>query len=77
MEVDFGPVVGVLVTSAQVTNYTQEELLGRCVVGVINLGAKRVAGFKSQFLVLGALEADGTVRLLEVPPEMGPRAPIA
>jgi tRNA-binding protein len=66
LTVDFGPVVGVLRTSAQVTNYPREQLLGRRVVGAINLGPRSIAGFESQFLVLGALEPDGTVRLLEV-----------
>lgn len=66
LTVDFGPVVGTLQTSAQVTNYAREELIGRLVVGAVNLGSKRIAGFTSQFLVLGGLEADGTVRLLEV-----------
>ena len=52
IEVDFGPVVGRLQSSAQITNYSAEELLGRTVVGAINLGERRVAGFRSQFLVL-------------------------
>ena len=77
LTVDFGPVVGELETSAQVTNYTEDELVGRQVVGVINLGEKRIAGFASQFLVLGALEADGTVRLLEVADDVDAGAPIA
>lgn len=64
LTVDFGPVVGTLRTSAQVTNYSADELLGRQVVGVVNLPDKRIAGFASQFLVLGGLEADGAVRLL-------------
>jgi tRNA-binding protein len=64
--VDFGPVIGTLRTSAQITNYTREELTGRLVVGAVNLGRKRIAGFESQFLVLGGLQPDGTVRLLEV-----------
>lgn len=68
LEVDFGPVVGTLRTSAQVTNYTLEELVGRRVVGAINLGARRIAGFESQFLVLGALAPDGTVHLLSPDP---------
>jgi tRNA-binding protein len=76
VRVDFGPRVGVLATSAQVTNYTRDELLGRLVVGALNLGTKRIAGFTSEFLVLGALEADGTVLLLEVP-DVSPGAPIA
>lgn len=64
IQVDFGPVVGVLGTSAQITNYAADELLGRQVVGALNLGRKRIAGFTSEFLVLGGLEPDGTVRLL-------------
>ena len=77
LTVDFGPVVGVLRTSAQVTNYSREELVGRTVVGAVNLGRKRIAGFVSEFLVLGALDPDGTVRLLELPDGVQPGAPIA
>lgn len=74
---DFGPLIGVLGSSAQVTNYAAPELIGRLVVGVVNLGTKRIAGFSSQFLVLGALDPDGTVRLLEVPPSTEPGAPVS
>jgi tRNA-binding protein len=77
LTVDFGPVVGALRTSAQITNYTETELVGRTVVGAINLGEKRIAGFLSQFLVLGAIDPDGTVRLLELPAGVAPGAPIA
>ena len=77
LTVDFGPVVGTLRTSAQITNYTADELVGRLVVGALNLGRKRIAGFTSEFLVLGALDPDGTVRLLELPGDVGPGAPIA
>jgi tRNA-binding protein len=77
LTVDFGPVVGTLTTSAQVKNYSREELMERLVVGAINLGEKRIAGFKSQFLVLGSMEADGTVRLLRVEDDVLPGAPIA
>ena len=45
--------------------------------GAINLGRKRIAGFTSEFLVLGALDPDGTVRLLELPEGVGPGAPVA
>lgn len=79
LTVDFGADVGRLRTSAQVTNYRREELLERLVVGAVNLGAKRIAGFESEFLVLGALEADGTVHLLDVDRRQGgiePGAPI-
>lgn len=76
LRVDFGP-LGVLQTSAQVTNYDADELLGRTVVGAVNLGAKRIAGFKSQFLVLGGLEPDGTVRLLAPDAELAPGSAVA
>jgi tRNA-binding protein len=75
--VDFGPQVGTLTTSAKVTNYTKEELLDRIVVGAINLGTRRIAGFKSEFLILGSLDPDGTVRLLQLEDGVVPGAPIA
>jgi tRNA-binding protein len=77
LTVDFGPVVGTLRTSAQVTNYSADELIGRLIVGALNLGRKRIAGFTSEFLILGALDPDGTVRLLELPDDVGVGAPIA
>jgi tRNA-binding protein len=77
LAVDFGPVVGTLHTSAQITNYSTGELTGRLVVGAINLGRKRIAGFTSEFLVLGALDPDGTVRLLQVEDDVDPGAPVA
>lgn len=77
LTVDFGPVLGVRRTSAQVTNYRADELLGRRVVGAVNLGVRRIAGFRSEFLVLGGLQPDGTVRLLEVDDDLPLGAPIA
>lgn len=80
LTVDFGPAVGRLRTSAQITNYAEDELVGRLVVGAVNLGTKRIAGFESEFLVLGALEPDGTVHLLGVDDLGGgiePGAPVA
>ena len=75
--VDFGPQVGTLTTSAKVTNYSKDELMGRIVVGAINLGTRRIAGFKSEFLILGSLDPDGTVRLLQLEEGVVPGAPIA
>ena len=77
IEVDFGPLIGTLSSSAQISNYSEAGLRGRMVVAAINLGSKRIAGFKSEFLVLGALDPDGTVRLLGVEPGVEPGAPIA
>lgn len=75
--VDFGPDVGTLHTSAQVTNYGREELEGRMVAGAINLGTKRIAGFTSEFLILGTIDPDGTVRLLRIEDDARPGDPIA
>ena len=66
LTVDFGPEVGTLQTSARITNYSADELTGRLVVGAVNLGPKRIAGFASQFRVLGAVRPDDSVRLLGV-----------
>jgi tRNA-binding protein len=77
IQVDFGPLVGALWSSAQITNYSRDQLMGRMVVAAINLGPKRIAGWTSEFLVLGALDPDGTVRLLQVEDGVEPGAPIA
>lgn len=77
LAVDFGPLIGILRTSAQIRNYGRDELIDRMVVGAINLGPKRIAGFTSEFLVLGALDPDGTVRLLQLEKVVRPGAPIA
>jgi tRNA-binding protein len=77
IRVDFGPVIGELQSSAQIKNYTKDELMGRLVVGAVNLGKKRIAGFTSEFLVLGALDPDGTVRLLQLEESVEPGAPVA
>src|SRR5580765_6172355 len=78
LTVDFGPEVGTLRTSAQVTNYSRDELVGRTVVGAINLGTRQIGPFISQFLVLGAIDPDaGTVHLLELPEVVEPGWSIA
>jgi tRNA-binding protein len=64
LEIDFGPEVGVKRSSAQITHYTREELLGRTVVAVVNFPPRRIAGYASEVLVLGALDPQKGVVLL-------------
>ena len=77
LRVDFGPVIGELETSAQITRYDPAELVGRLVVGAVNLGVRRIAGLESGFLVLGGLHPDGAVSLLSPDEDLHPGAPVA
>ena len=62
---NFGPEVGVLKTSAQLTaHYRPETLLGRQLIAVVNFPAKQIGPFMSECLVLGAVESSGAVVLL-------------
>ena len=62
---NFGSELGVLKTSAQLTDrYRPETLLGRQLVAVVNFPPKQIGPFMSQCLVLGAVESGGAVVLL-------------
>ena len=65
IEVDFGKEIGIKQSSAQITHYYDEEnLKGKQIIGVCNFPEKNIAGIKSEFLVLGAIEDDGKVVLV-------------
>ncbi len=64
LTIDFGPEIGTKRSSAQITHYSREQLEGSLVVGVVNLAPRIIARFKSEVLVLGALdETEGVVLL--------------
>ncbi len=67
MTIDFGP-LGPRRSSAQLPGTYPEpaSLVGRLVIAVTNLPARRIAGFTSEVLVLGALPSDGRIPLLSV-----------
>lgn len=68
---DFGSEIGVLQTSAQVTvHYTTQTLLGRQIVGCVNLGEKNIAGFTSQFLLVGFADESDAICLITVDPKV-------
>ena len=65
IKVDFGK-LGVKVSSAQLTNlYSKKDLLHRQIVAVVNFPPKRIAGFKSEILILGVMKEEGEVILLQ------------
>lgn len=69
--VDFGPELGIKQTSAQITvHYTPQNLIGRQVAGVVNFNPKNIAGFESQFLLVGFPDQQGAVCLITVDPKV-------
>ena len=65
MTVDFGPEIGVKISCGAYRNYTKQDLIGRQIIGVMNLGTRKMGPEISEFLTLGAVNAAGaTIHLM-------------
>ena len=76
LTIDFGGEVGTKRSSAQATHYPKDALVGRQVVCVTGFPAKRIAGFRSEVLVLGAYSDEHGVVLLRPDRDVEPGAAI-
>ena len=62
--IDFGPIVGLKKSSAQITkHYTRESLLGRQVLAVVNFPPRQIGPFMSEVLTLGFEDGAGGIVL--------------
>jgi tRNA-binding protein len=77
LTIDFGPEVGTKRSSAQITNYSREELEGRLVIAVVNFPPRRIGPFSSEVLVLGAPDEANNVILLRPDADVEPGARIS
>lgn len=70
--VDFGQGLGELKTSARVADhYAPGDLVGRQVVGVVNLPVKQIGPMRSEFLLTGFADENGHI-VLAVPDKKTP-----
>ena len=63
LRIDFGPELGIKRSSAQITTYARDELLGMLVVAVVNFPPRQIGPMMSEVLTLGFPDADGKVVL--------------
>ncbi|MBY0596805.1 chaperone CsaA [Bacillus bingmayongensis] len=77
LKIDFGE-MGLKQSSAQITRrYEPKQLIGRQVIAVVNFPPRRIAGFKSEVLVVGGVPEEGDVVLLKPDEPVANGTPIA
>ena len=63
LKIDFGEKVGLKLSSAQITNYSIDQLVNRQIIAVCNFEKKNIAGIESEVLVLGSIEENKVILL--------------
>lgn len=76
LTIDFGPEIGVRRSSARITHYSRAELEDTLVVAVVNFPPRQIGPFRSEVLVLGALDQAHGVVLLRPDRDAAPGDPI-
>ena len=78
IEVNFGKDIGIKQSSAQITDYYNEEnLKGKQVIGICNFPEKKIAAIVSQVLILGSIDKEGKVILVHPSQDSENGLPIA
>ena len=66
LTIDFGDEIGLRKSSAQIVeHYSKDDLIGRKVLGLVNVAPRQIGPFMSECLTLGLPDADGSVVLVQ------------
>ncbi len=77
LRIDFGPMIGLKNSSAQITKYYEpQDLVGKLVLGVVNFPPRQIATFFSEVLTLGVILGDSDICLIHPDRDVPLGAPI-